>query len=185
MARSVTSPASRSAFQKTATQCSIGVAVGASVVVELDTEASEVPLVSFAHRSDQLLLASPLLSRPDHDRRAMGVVGTDVDASMAAQFLKANPDIRLDVFHQMPDMDRAVGVGQGTGNQNLACHRDLLRRSFNVRKWDARPKAAEPAFRRSRLVDGGIVRNAQAQLNLREGWSESRAAGSGRFGPGL
>ena len=42
----------------------------------------------------------------------MSVVGADVDAFVAAQFLKTDPDIGLDVLHQMAQVDGAVGVGQ-------------------------------------------------------------------------
>ena len=41
---------------------------------------------------------------------------------LSSQFLEADPDVRLDVFDQMPDVDRAVGVRQGAGDQDLACH---------------------------------------------------------------
>ncbi|MCG8023300.1 MAG: hypothetical protein AB2652_07310 [Candidatus Thiodiazotropha endolucinida] len=39
---------------------------------------------------------------------------------MPAHFLKARPDVGLDVLHQVADMDRTVGVGQGAGDQDLA-----------------------------------------------------------------
>ena len=45
-----------------------------------------------------------------------------VDTAMTAQFLKADPDIGLDVFHQMPDMDVSIGIGQGSGDENLSGH---------------------------------------------------------------
>ncbi len=58
----------------------------------------------------------------NHDRRAVRVVGTDIDAAIAAQLLETHPDVGLDVLDQVPDVDRAVGVGQGTGDQDLTCH---------------------------------------------------------------
>ncbi len=50
----------------------------------------------------------------------MGVVGTDVVTLMAAHFLEAHPNIRLDVFHQVAYMDGAVGVGKRTGDEDGA-----------------------------------------------------------------
>ena len=39
---------------------------------------------------------------------------------MAAHFLKADPDVSLDVLDQMADVDWAVGVGQGAGDEDAA-----------------------------------------------------------------
>jgi hypothetical protein len=39
---------------------------------------------------------------------------------MATLLLETNPDISLDILHQMAQMDGTVGVGQGTGDENLA-----------------------------------------------------------------
>jgi hypothetical protein len=70
--------------------------------------------------SNELLLADPLLFGTDHDRRAVRVVGTDVDTAVAAQFLKTDPDIGLYVLDQVPDVNRTVGVWQCRGDENLA-----------------------------------------------------------------
>ena len=37
---------------------------------------------------------------------------------MATQFLEANPDVRLDVLHQVAQVNRAVGVGKGRSNED-------------------------------------------------------------------
>ena len=39
---------------------------------------------------------------------------------MAAQFLEPDEDVGLDVLDQVPEMDVAVGVGQGRGDENAA-----------------------------------------------------------------
>ncbi len=41
----------------------------------------------------------------------MGVTGTDVHAAMALHSLKSDPDVRLRVLHDMPDMQGCVSVG--------------------------------------------------------------------------
>jgi hypothetical protein len=43
-------------------------------------------------------------------------------AFVTAHFLEAHPDIGLDVFDQMAEVNAAVGIGQGGGNKNLAGH---------------------------------------------------------------
>lgn len=53
----------------------------------------------------------------------MRIIGTDVPALMAAQFLEAHPNVGLDVLQHMTQMNRTVGIGQGAGNENLASRR--------------------------------------------------------------
>ena len=54
----------------------------------------------------------------DHDGRAVGVVGADVDAPPPAEFLEPDPDVGLQVLDQVADVDMAVGVGQGAGDED-------------------------------------------------------------------
>ena len=77
------------------------------------------PMLPF-HLPDQFLRGDIFLFCLEHDGRPMGVVSTYIDAIMAAHFLKTHPDIRLDIFHQVSDMDWAIGIGQGTGYQNFS-----------------------------------------------------------------
>jgi hypothetical protein len=103
-------------------QPSILSAVRAAVVVELDVEVSEVALVRGLHIRNELFLAPAFLPCPDHDGRAVRVVGAHVAALVAAELLKADPDIRLDVFDQVPDVNVPVGIGQGRGDKQTAGH---------------------------------------------------------------
>src|SRR5690606_13448859 len=96
------------------------VGMGRVIVVELDQEVGEIPAVVGIDLIDQFLGADAHLLGFEHDGGAMGVVGTDIGALLAAHFLEANPDVGLDVFQQMTQVNRAVGIGQGTGDQNLA-----------------------------------------------------------------
>jgi hypothetical protein len=41
----------------------------------------------------------------------MSIVSTDIHAVMALHFLQANPDIRLDSFHQVAQMNITIGIG--------------------------------------------------------------------------
>ncbi len=90
------------------------------IVVEADREVREIPSMLTADPLDQLFRRDLLLLRLEHDRRAVGVVGADVIAQVAAAALVANPDIGLDVFHQVADVNGTVGVGQRAGNENLS-----------------------------------------------------------------
>ena len=93
-------------------------AVRAAVVVELDLEAGEIGQVGLLHAGDEVFLADAFLAGADHDRRAVRVVGTDINAPLAAEFLEADPDIGLEIFDQVAEVDGAVGVRQGTGDQD-------------------------------------------------------------------
>jgi hypothetical protein len=44
---------------------------------------------------------------------------------MAAHLLEAHPDVGLDVLDQMAEMDGAVGVRQGAGDENLPRHLEI------------------------------------------------------------
>lgn len=105
-----------------AAELAIGNAVGAAVMIEFDIKTSEISLVNFAHQSDQLFFAATLLAGPNHDCGSVRIVGADVDAAIATKLLEADPNVGLNVLHQMTDMDRTVGVGQSTGDQDLSCH---------------------------------------------------------------
>ena len=79
----------------------------------------------FAHRRNQIFFAAAFFASPNHDRRAVRVVGTDVNAAIAPQLLESNPNVGLDVLDQMTNVNWSVGVRQGAGNQDLAWHLTL------------------------------------------------------------
>ena len=55
-----------------------------------------------------------------HDGRAVGVVGAHVVAAVTAHPLEPRPDVGLDVFDQVPEVNGAVGVGEGAGDQDVS-----------------------------------------------------------------
>ncbi|MOA03297.1 hypothetical protein D3C78_1227960 [compost metagenome] len=101
-------------------QLAVFLGVGRVEVVEVDQEVGEVAAVLGLHAGDQRLRGDAFLLGAQHDRRAVGVVGADVDALVAAQLLEAHPHVGLDVLEHVTQVDRAVGVGQGAGDENLA-----------------------------------------------------------------
>ncbi len=50
----------------------------------------------------------------------MRVVGADEVHLVALHALEAHPDVGLDVLHDVADVERRVGVGQGGGDEELA-----------------------------------------------------------------
>ena len=93
-------------------------AVRAAVVVELDLEGGEIGQVGQLHASDEVFFAHAFLAGTHHDRGAVGVVRADINAPPAAEFLETDPNISLNVFHQVAQVDRPIGVRQGAGNQD-------------------------------------------------------------------
>jgi len=92
--------------------------VGGVVVVEADAEGVEVALVLVPDALDQGLRGDALAFGAQHDRRAVGVVGADVVDFVALHALETHPDVGLDVFHQVAQVDAAVGIGQRGGDQD-------------------------------------------------------------------
>ena len=85
--------------------------------VEADAIAPPVLDVRGTHARDQLLGSDAFFFGTQHDGGAVGVVGANVVAAIALHFLKAHPDICLNIFNQMAQMDAAVCVRQGRGDQ--------------------------------------------------------------------
>jgi hypothetical protein len=53
-------------------------------------------------------------------------------ALVPLHFLEAHPDVGLNVFDQMPQMNRTVGVGQGGGDENFARHEAGLGLKYQI-----------------------------------------------------
>ena len=90
------------------------------VVVEFNQKIGEITLVFFAHRINQLFWRDALLFCTEHDCGAMGIIGANVDAVVAAELLQTHPDVGLNRLHQVAQMKAAIGIGQGTRYQNLS-----------------------------------------------------------------
>src|SRR5437773_1690989 len=99
-------------------------------VVERDVEPVEVLLAPLCDFRDELLRRLPRLFRSEHDRGAVRVVGTDEVHFVALHALEPHPDVRLDVFHDVADVERAVRVRQGGGDEQPAAHADFQKPSF-------------------------------------------------------
>ena len=58
----------------------------------------------------------------NHDGSTVCVVCAYKIDVVALHALKSHPDIGLDVFHDVADVELAVGIRQGGGNKKLAGH---------------------------------------------------------------
>jgi hypothetical protein len=58
----------------------------------------------------------------EHDGRAMRVIRAHEMHHVSPHPLEAHPDVGLDVLHDVPDVERAVGVGERGGDEEFAGH---------------------------------------------------------------
>ena len=91
--------------------------VRAVIEIEPDTEVGEIVQVFAMHPVDERFGGDALTLGTQHDGGSVRVVSADVDAVVAAQALVTGPDVGLCIFHQMPQMDGSVGIGQTAGDQ--------------------------------------------------------------------
>ena len=96
--------------------------MGAVIIVVADAETGKVGEVLFAHFGNHVFRRNALFLRGKHHGRAVGVVGAAVVAFVAAQFLEAYPNVGLDVFDHVAEVDAAVGIRQRGSDKDFACH---------------------------------------------------------------
>ena len=66
-------------------------------IVKGNVEVGEIFFVFHFHPVDELFGCNALLLGAKHDGRAMGVIGTDIDAVVTEHALVADPDIGLNI----------------------------------------------------------------------------------------
>ena len=107
--------------------------VGRVIVIVADHKIVKVAAMFGVYFLDEFFRRDSKFLGPKHGGCAMGVISTDVDTFMAAHTLKANPDIRLDMLHQMSKVNRPVGIRKGTGDQNTTLfHESAIAAEFGV-----------------------------------------------------
>lgn len=83
------------------------------VVIEGDFEVGEILEVACIASLDELFGRNAILTGANHDGRAVGIIGADIDAFVALHFLEAGPEVGLEIFDEMAEMDIAIGIGKG------------------------------------------------------------------------
>ncbi len=92
-------------------------------MIECHAELGEVLFVASLDIGDEGFRRYPGLLRRQHDRRAVGVIGANEMHCPTRHPPRAHPDVGLDVPDQVAKVQRAVGVGQGIGDECVAGHR--------------------------------------------------------------
>ena len=98
--------------------------MGGVIVVEANQKASKVTRMFAVYARNQLFRRDAFLLGAQHDWCAMRVIGAHVPALLPGHLLETNPDVGLNVFHQVAEMDGTVGVGEGGGDEDFARHGD-------------------------------------------------------------
>ena len=80
-------------------------------------KAVQVGLAAGGNVSHELLRRLAGFFGRNHDGCAVRIVGTDEVDRVALHALEPHPDVGLDVFHDVTDVEVAVGVGEGGGNE--------------------------------------------------------------------
>ena len=65
----------------------------------------------------QLFWSDAIVLGTQHNRCTVGIIGTDKMALVAPHTHCSNPDIALDMFDHMAQMNGSIGVGQGAGHK--------------------------------------------------------------------
>lgn len=79
--------------------------MGGVKMVEYHLKIGKICLMFLVYTFYQCFRANALLLGTKHNRRAMGIIRTDVIACMALHSLESHPDVRLDILHQVAYMD--------------------------------------------------------------------------------
>jgi hypothetical protein len=103
-------------------ECDVLRGVGRVPVIEADVKAAQILRPIRRDAPDELLRANTLLFGLEHDGCSVRVIGGYEMHLVPQHPLEAHPDIRLDVLHDVPDVKRAIGVGQSGSNEKLAGH---------------------------------------------------------------
>ena len=89
-------------------------------IIEANIKAIEVLIATCGDVGDEFLRSHPRFFCSDHNWRAMRIVGAYKMNFISAHAHKAYPDIGLNVFHDVTNMECTVGIGQGGGNEQRA-----------------------------------------------------------------
>ena len=95
-------------------------AIGGVPIVKRNMEAIEILFATRSNICHKGLRCEARFFGSNHDRRTMRIIGAHKMHLVVTHAHEAYPDIGLDVLHDVPNVKRAIGIGQGSGNENLA-----------------------------------------------------------------
>src|SRR3989338_748041 len=64
--------------------------------------------------------------RFQHNRRAMTIAAANVKTLMTVHLLKSDPNVSLNIFNQMSQMNGAIGIGEAGGDKYVTFAHRLL-----------------------------------------------------------
>lgn len=114
------------AFVNVLRELDIFFAVGRIPVVKLDMETVKIGFAARGNASHKFLRRDAFFLRGDHHRGAVRVIRAHKVHRVAIHSLRAHPDVGLDVFHDVADMEVPVRVGQCGSNEYLAFLHDEM-----------------------------------------------------------
>jgi len=86
-------------------------------------EAIQIGLAASGNIGHEVLRCDPRFFSRDHDRRAVSIIRTHKMHLIATQSHEPHPDVCLDVFHDVANVEWAVRVGQRRRHKQLAGRR--------------------------------------------------------------
>jgi hypothetical protein len=89
-------------------------------IVKGNVKAIEVRLSACSNVSYKLLRGDASFFGCNHDGRAVRIVGTHKMDLVALHALRTNPNVCLDVFHDVTDVEIAIGIGQSGRDKKLS-----------------------------------------------------------------
>ena len=83
----------------------------AVIIIKVKMKTAEGPVMFVMHAGNQSVRRDAFFFGAQHDRGAMGIVGANIIGFVSAHFLEAHPNVGLDIFNQMAQVDVAVRIG--------------------------------------------------------------------------
>jgi len=84
--------------------------VGAVIIVKANMKLRKIGAMFPVSPGNQFFRRDAFILGAQHDGGAVGIIGANINGLMALHLLKAHPYIRLNVFHQVAEMNGAIGV---------------------------------------------------------------------------
>lgn len=100
----------------------IGLTMGLPIIIKLNMIPFKIRTVFVIYCLNIVFRGNPLFLSTKHNWCSMRIVRTHIMTGSAHAALKSNKNIRLNVFHHMPQMQRAIRIRQRTGNQHCVFH---------------------------------------------------------------
>jgi len=140
--------------------------IGRMPVVKADVKPVKIRFAPSGDAGHKLLRAQAGLLGGDHDRRSVGIIRADEMHFMPAHALKAHPDIGLYVFHDVADMEAAIGIRQGSGDKEATGRHGVKHGLWPGQIGRRKGGKADDFMRPVRLARAGLVGNGQSSVGL-------------------